>query len=682
MTFLKPKSSFLEKMGYIPITSIGIANIIMFFNYLYFFDQSRYPDYKKTLNPIGFKFDGFTVVLIIQIFNLTFIIWNAYIKHKSNQMNEINPRNKKHVKNFLKNFELKTYLSMIGYLYSIIFLCISTLYSNVPNNDYSTIRKDYRSNLTFFLRVPFLFYIFLCLSIIFLIYICFTNHNKYISLFSLSLFIYCIWILPFLQIQNYFNYDSHTLYQLYKDYLNEGISNVENYGFCLVLTHGSLRYSTNLLTAILLTTSLKININQTLWYVFPLIYCGSPFFFYSIFNGYTEHMKKNETYLILLVILILTIPQILKSGHNASTGLLGIFIFFMLVIEFYNFIHLRKARLKEFIFIIILFFFLCLTHFEECIYFLTLILIYNFYLFFLNKIKINNSETLKSFKILKKESPEIIDGMSAKDLKKNYFEIAFLFLVLSVIFYFVTLFFGYLRYYFIISLGSIKFLNFIQFLFNFGAFFVSILIISILLYFLIGYLLINRLFNFILAIVKFFNNLLKKLFLMINLLFEKTFIQLLFFVYSCIILFYLDLNTILSYDETFLIVFLSLTITYLNTFFYIFFFLKGLKYNNFLVPKQTYYLISIFSSGIVIIFFFGLGVVSLFLNNFNIEYIWMAIYIIHTKFIFYFVFFNFIIIQNNFLEKLFKERKKEFYIFTILMIIIGIFSSLRALRFG
>jgi len=158
--------------------------------------------------------------------------------------------------------------------------------------------------------------------------------------------------------------------------------------------------------------------------------------------------------------------------------------------------------------------------------------------------------------------------------------------------------------------------------------------------------------------------------------------QFLFFPFLYLLIIIIDVATILSFNDSPLIIFISLILTYTATIFQIFFFLKGLKYFNFRNLKQDYFFCSILASGILVLFFSLLAGISIVFDNLVLSYIWMSLYILHTKFISYFGISNSIIIQNNYFDYLAKSKRKMILILSIFIIVLGIFSSLRALRFG
>ena len=70
------------------------------------------------------------------------------------------------------------------------------------------------------------------------------------------------------------------------------------------------------------------------------------------------------------------------------------------MVELYELIKKKEFNIINSLFIIFLYFFLCLTHFEECIYFLVLIILSSIYYLFIefkaiNAISISNTENIE-----------------------------------------------------------------------------------------------------------------------------------------------------------------------------------------------------------------------------------------------------------------------------------------------
>jgi len=226
-----------------------------------------------------------------------------------------------------KKLQNKVIYIFIFFIISIICLCISSSLYTVSDPKRGKIRLDYRENFMFFYRVHFIFFIFLTTSIILLTLILFYSKNLMLILTSISIFLYCLWILPYLQIRNYFGHDIVVLLNSFKIYQSEGIKANSNSNF--IFGELNLRYSTHIFTAIILKHATGVNIHIVLWFIYPLIFTPVPFFFYSIFEKFSIKDKNQNHKLILLTILQYQTVQFLKVAHSASTMVLGIYIYFI-----------------------------------------------------------------------------------------------------------------------------------------------------------------------------------------------------------------------------------------------------------------------------------------------------------------------------------------------------------------
>lgn len=660
LNLIKPQFNLIEKLGYTIILSLAIENLIMFFSYIFLYNIVTSPEFP------GFIFDGILLILVIQFINIILIFIFKYKKIKRNKRPEFFQ-----IKIDLKKKDFKILIIFIVFFLSLILLCISTLFSDVPNNDFDTNYKVYRNNFTFFYRVPPIFYLFLITSILCLTYIIFFIKNKYFILISISAFIYCLWILPYLQIGNYFGSDSNRLAEVCTGYPVYGIK--VSTGAMFVVREKDFfnpwRYSTSLFTTILLTSATGVDHDFVLMYLFPLIFIFFPFFFYSIFQKYSNKMVNDDLNLIILTVLAFITPLTVKNAHSATTGIIGIYIFLILVVEFFNWIHRRefKSKIKNLPFIIFLYIFLCLTHMEECVYFLIIIIIYSiYYLFFeINKIEINNVLRIKKF-------------------KKNLVMIGCLICTLSIIFYLIQEFYGYLKKMFFIITKSINSTIFfdlydnskVQVLFILGnSFEFSLIVIGLiiigtiiyvigcyLIYFKLNYLLI-KIQNIIIKILKSYHNILNKL--ISTKLFQYLLIPVIFGVI-------LLLNTLFIQFlvEQGLLLIIELILSYIIFIFHIFLFFMGIVYYKIGNHKQNYFLITIIASSSIMLILFISG-------NYTLGF-----YVLNARFFTPFIFFNLIIIQNTFFDKFIKKRKIYLILLMILLLFVGTFCSLRKLAYG
>ena len=96
----------------------------------------------------------------------------------------------------------------------------------------------------------------------------------------------------------------------------------------------------------------------------------------------------------------------------------------------------------------------------------------------------------------------------------------------------------------------------------------------------------------------------------------------------------------------------------------------GFRYYRIRNKTQNYIILSIISSPVIIITFLMTGG------------LWLATYILHTKFTSYIVFFNLIIIQNTYLKDLKENNYKSLILIVCLILCLGVFYSLRTLAYG
>ena len=239
LSIIKPGYKFIEKIGYAIVISIALESVLMLGCYILFYNLASYPESSTK----GLVFNPIILISAVLSINLILIFIKRIKNYKSNQIS-----NSKKI-NFIgflgsikRRLKLKDMIIIISFVLSLIFLCVSTIYSEAPNNDYLVNYIDYKLDFTFFLRVPLIFYFFLLISILCLTYIIFSFKNSYFILSMISIFLYSLWILPYLQIDNYFNHDSYQLLNYYEIYLNEGILSFHGYQIT-ILNFDTLRYS-------------------------------------------------------------------------------------------------------------------------------------------------------------------------------------------------------------------------------------------------------------------------------------------------------------------------------------------------------------------------------------------------------------------------------------------------------
>ena len=194
--------------------------------------------------------------------------------------------------------------------------------------------------------------------------------------------------------------------------------------------------------------------------------------------------------------------------------------------------------------------------------------------------------------------------------------------------------------------------------------------LGVLLINLLLYVLFFKKFKYILKIYNIGIKFIKKIFNIIKKLTSKKLFQILFFPMIFSLIIFLDVFIYFALETTIFLTVISLIMSYLIVVIQIFFFIKGIKYYRLNNNTQNYFLISmIASSAIVIILIITGG-------------IWLATYVIHTKYLSYFIFFNLIIIQNTYLKDL-KENKYNYLILIITVVLFfGVFYSLRTLAYG
>ena len=655
LSLIKPNSSLLQKLGMSTIISLGIENTLMFIIYVYGYDYVN-------ITPLyGFFFWPEMLIVIIQIISICLILINLF-KNKNRSRKYKTYINFQSIK---ESFNYKSLWIIVGFVISLILLCISTYLNKISNNEFSIVRVDYRENFTFFARVPFYFYIFLGSSIVFLTFIIFFIKNKYIMLFCISVFIYCLWILPYLQIGNYFGQDSYQLEFIYINYKYYGIHTLRNYCFTLK-QYSSLRYSTSLFTSILLTNSTGVEIEFALMFLYPLIFIFIPFFFYSIFQKFSDIKDESDLNLRLLVVFAIISPLIIKFPHSATTIVIGLIIFFMLVLEFYNWIHENKLKLKYMLYIFFLYFVLNLTHFEECIYFILVVFFYNIYYLF--------------FKIKEYNKHNKIEKIS----KKSFIRTGSLLFILLMIFFLVQEFFGYISHYFL-TFENFPYLDniylfYIQTKVNIisilgGNYFISfflffLIIFGVIMYGLFIYLLFYRNFNVIDNIYEKAVDFLTKLYPTIKEIISTKIFQSLIPIIVFDVFLVVNLLFFQFLNEEGLFIILEIILSFSLIIFNVYLFIRGVVYYKIQNHKENYFLIGIIATSLLMIFFVIMGEIG------------FAFSILSSKYISCFIFFNLIIIQNNYFNALTKKKKKFMVIMIILLLIFGVSYSLRKLSYA
>ncbi len=673
LEIFKPHYTIIQKIGYISILSLAILNVFMFFSYLFLYDLT------VSEANAGFFFNPLLLITSMQILSLILIVINEIIVLKSDRGNLFNNNNHEAHKSLLnfnltiRKIDLKSLISYIVFFLSLAFLSISTYYSSVPDNTFWTAYSDYKSNFIFFSRVPFTFYIFLIIVIISLVYIVLFTKNKYIKLFSISLFIYTLWILPYLQIGNYFNHDSHLLYNLYNSYIDFGIIAQDNFSmtqnfFGTVFRH---RYSTNLFTTILLVNATKLDISFVLWYIYPLIYISIPFFFYSTFKRYAkkkETTSKNSNLFILTIIAIIS-PQFIKFAHTAATGVIGTYVFLILVLEFYFFVKKKYLNKKDILLISFLFLFLCLTHTEEAIYFSILVFLYSIYQIF----NIQKFDKSNGF-------------FEEREFKKNIKRNIIILTSLILIFYLTQEFFGWINAYFfmifpgenvvrdfilnVYSNTKLIFIINLQYSFTMSYLVIFLIFIGILILYFIVYLLISKYNNSIARLKIVGTNIFKFIHRnIVKVISKKEFLFLVpILMFSG--LFIIDWFIFSFLNEDGILLFIELILSSLIFIINIIFFIQGIKYYRITKNDQNYYFIAILSCSVIFSIFF-------FIGNF-----YLGIYVLSFRVFSIYIFFNLIILENTYFKKIMKKNDFIKIALVVFLLFVGVFYSLRTLAYG
>ena len=623
LNLIKPRAKLIEKLGYTTILSLAIENIYMFFYYFLL--------YENIATNQGFIFDPILLIFSIQVINIALVYTNLF-KVVKNRSYKTKKQQKIDFKSIIGIFDKTFLLIYVGFFLSLLLLCISATFSYVPNNNFSIVHEDYRSNFTFFYRVHFTFFIFMAMSIFFLVFIVLNSNNKYLILISISIFMYCLWILPYLQINNNFSEDAHHLLNAYNNYLEYGIAPNEQYvgvkkkeGKFMYPSNfsirgiGPLRYSTSLFTAIILTSATGVDIKFTLWYLYPLIFIFSPFFFYSIFQNFSKNDEKEcQLGLVILTILSMFTTQFLKSAHSATTMVLGAYIFLILVIEFYNLMHERKFKFKimKFLLIVFLYFFLCLTHFEESIYFIFIVVLYCIYFLFfqIKKIDLFNVSHKKSFNRIsnrhagtifktRKYDPSVKKTISY--LKGTLFMVGILIVALLLIFYLTQEFIGYTLFFLKQNLEDNSFFEkiilfyentkglrtpFFKSSFLISLFVILIIIFSVILWTVILFLIFFKFYSLPLRIYEGIIVYIKKIFNILKKIISLKIFQILIFpLFLGVILFINWVYYSFLQEQGFLLV-VELLLNYTIIICHIFLFFKGITYYEIENDKQNYFL--------------------------------------------------------------------------------------------
>ena len=133
----------------------------------------------------------------------------------------------------------------------------------------------------------------------------------------------------------------------------------------------------------------------------------------------------------------------------------------------------------------------------------------------------------------------------------------------------------------------------------------------------------------------------------------------------------LDIVILHTLEENFIITIITLILSYSVMILQLFFFIKGILFYQIENDKQNFYLLTIAAS--------SMAMVILIISG---EF-FLATYVLHTRFLVFFVFCNSIIIQDTYFKGYVRRRRKIQLIFLIIVVLsLGVFYSLRTLAFG
>lgn len=344
------------------------------------------------------------------------------------------------------------------------------------------------------------------------------------------------------------------------------------------------------------------------------------------------------------MVLAIFTPQFLKNAHSATTGVIGTYIFFIIVIEFYNLIQNRGLKFKniDFLFIFFLYFFLCLSRTEECIYFIIIFSSYSIYYIFFRIAKIENTKT------------------QIKSQKKTIIFVGFSLLIFLIIFYTIKEFFQYFKYIYVIFGNELnnniiynlyestmfKPLNLLNQALSISFFIIIILLLGTLLFIVSCYLISLKYYRFFFRIFKIFLNYCKRVSNFIaNKIISKKFTQVLILPISVILILFVNVFIHSFLIEQGFLLLIELIGGYTFFILNLFIFIKGMIYYKFNNDKQNFFLLSIISSSLMMGIAFIMG-------NFQTSF-----YLLHVRFASYFIFFNLIIVQDNYFKDFMRKKK-------------------------
>ncbi len=413
----------------------------------------------------------------------------------------------------------------------------------------------------------------------------------------------------------------------------------------------------------------------SLSFLYPLSICLFPFFIYGFLEYISHNSDKKEDCIKILTLFAIFNPIFLKFGHTATTVVIGIIIFIILIFFLYNIFKKQELSIKNILVIIFLYSFLSFTHIEEALYFLPILFVVK--VFFI--IFIENGLQRPNF---------LSKSINGKSFIRRY---CFLNGILILLFYVSQEFLGHFSTYIsffnnfplfniIFTLYSDSKILFFPFIFER---YISLSLFVILICFLIPILmyllffLINlyksKLANIKAIFVNFFNKFQKfltqrkirfgfQLMLIISLILAPIFLNFIIGVYGE------KVGKILEFDG--ILIILEVIILYNFFIIQIFMFVKNLLFYKQNKSYELFFLI------ILVCLTGSIGIFALSTTD--------LVFIVYDlqKYIYLLIFFNVFLMKENYFVDLRKKKFKYFFMLIFIMIIGGLIISFRKLKFG
>lgn len=199
---------------------------------------------------------------------------------------------------------------------------------------------------------------------------------------------------------------------------------------------------------------------------------------------------------------------------------------------------------------------------------------------------------------------------------------------------------------------------------------IGTIIIVVLLYIIVMDVILPNFAKILINIVNTLMESLKKLFQIFKRMISTKLFQLLVIPIIFIILLILNLFYVNFLKQQGIALVLELVLTSVIFILHIFLFFRGIIYFDIRNHKHTYYLLAILSSSIILGVFFIIG------NSL------LTLYILNYRFFSYFSFFNLIIIQNTYFEKINNKKKSHLILLTFSLLFLGTLFSLGKLAYG